>query len=323
MFEMTVFDSLYDVKTDKTFSKDDWPDFKRFLQELSKLPYTKKVAPLVSPAIYRKGTTRANKNVVAWGGWAALDIDSHPFRTVDEIRDYMVANHSEKAHVCYSTASSSMEKPKFRLVFPLTEWIEDPRKIQMFWLSLNKEFADIADKQTKDQSRMYFIPARYSESNNNFFWSIDGDFLNPDSMIVKHRTEASFGNTEGSSFLDMLPERMREEIAAHRERQLKANGRRYSWTGYRDCPFVRDESVRTYKEIVFSHSEGRYRGLYQLMVSIANGAIARGYPITASEIKDLVLEIDTDTDGYYKNRKIDKESERAILWVYSKSGATS
>lgn len=315
-FEMTVFESLYDVKTERRIRKNSWNEFVKFLQDLSGLSYTKKTAPLISPAVYKDGTTRSNKNVSAWAGWAALDIDAHPFDNIGAVKWWMNEFHSEKTYLCYSTASSSQVKPKFRLVFPLTEWIDDSRKIQRFWMALNKEFAEIADQQTKDQSRMYFIPAQYTESDNNFFWSVKKNAINPDALIRKHNMESLQINS-GTSFLDMLPEKMREEIISYREQQLKSSGKRYSWTDYRDCPFVKEEPLRNYREIALTGQEGRYRSLYNLMVSIAGAAIMREYAITAHEIKDLVLEIDSDVDSFYKNRKILPECERAIAFVYT------
>lgn len=313
---MTVFESLYDVKTERRIRKNSWNEFVKFLQDLSGLSYTKKTAPLISPAVYNDGTTRSNKNVSAWAGWAALDIDAHPFDNIGAVKWWMNQFHSEKTYLCYSTASSSQVKPKFRLVFPLTEWIDDSRKIQRFWMALNKEFAEIADQQTKDQSRMYFIPAQYAESDNNFFWSVKKNAINPDDLIRKHNMESLQINS-GTSFLDMLPEKMKEEIISYREQQLKSSGKKYTWTDYRDCPFVKEEPLRNYREIALTGQEGRYRSLYNLMVSIARAAIMREYAITAHEIKDLVLEIDADVDFFYKNRKILPECERAIAFVYT------
>ena len=313
---MTVFESLYDVKTERRIRKNSWNEFVKFLQDLSGLSYTKKTAPLISPAVYKDGTTRSNKNVSAWAGWAALDIDAHPFDNIGAVKWWMNEFHSEKTYLCYSTASSSQVKPKFRLVFPLTEWIDDSRKIQRFWMALNKEFAEIADQQTKDQSRMYFIPAQYTESDNNFFWSVKKNAINPDDLIRKHNMESLQINS-GTSFLDMLPEKMKEEIISYREQQLKSSGKKYTWTDYRDCPFVKEELLRNYREIALTGQEGRYRSLYNLMVSIAGAAIMREYAITAHEIKDLVLEIDSDVDSFYKNRKILPECERAIAFVYT------
>ena len=129
------------------------------LSESTKYP-TKKDAPLISPAIYQPDTTRANDNVVAWGGFGILDIDDYK----GELKD-IESQYDKYRYVCYSTASSTVETPKFRLVFPLTTNV-DKEDIKHFWFALNKEIGDIADAQTKDLSRMYYVPAKYKNSFN-------------------------------------------------------------------------------------------------------------------------------------------------------------
>lgn len=320
-FEITIFDSKYDNRTNKKISKRNWSQFKNFFKKLSELKYTKSTAPLISPAIYKKGSTRSNTNVISWGGWAALDIDSHSFNNTKEIGEYMSNNHEEKSYICYSTPSSSIDKPRFRLVFPLSSWVHGVQTVQKFWFSLNKEFSGMVDEQTKDASRMYYVPATYLESTNNFFWIQNGNPIDPNSLIEKHGAEDFFVPSMGNgSFLDMLPEGMKEEVVKFRKRQIHNDGKYFAWTNYKDCPFVKREQLARYKEIVFTRSEGRYRGLYQLMVSIAGSAVSRGYPITSKELIDLILEIDMDIDGYYKNRKISVEVERALAFVYSTGG---
>ena len=65
-------------------------------------------------------------------------------------------HYEQYRYFCYSTASSSLTNPKFRLVFPLTQWV-NKEDIKHFWFALNKEIGDIADAQTKDLSRMYYV----------------------------------------------------------------------------------------------------------------------------------------------------------------------
>lgn len=324
-FHITVFDSLYDTNTAKTITKRNWCKFRQFLSELAEIEYTKQTAPLISPAVYEEGTTRSNANVVAWGGWCAIDVDTHPFSSMNEIEQYLLENHSEKQYICYSTASSTINKPKFRLVFPLTHWITKRETIQKFWWSLNKEFGGLVDKQTKDVSRMYFVPASYKESDNNFFfWHNEGASINPDKLIFAHGANELFITASAStSFIDMLPEKMKQSVIDYRKQQLESNGKYYSWTSYRDCPFVNKERVNEYRGIVMRGDEGRYRGLYQLMVSIAASAIKKHYPIQPNEVCDLVLEIDGAIDGLYQRRKIQPESERAIAFVYRTGGEIS
>ena len=315
-FIATIFRSKKDTATERTIEKRSWSKFVKFLSDLSELEYTKQTAPLISPAIYKPGTTRSNANVEAWAGWCAIDIDKHPFKTRTDIESYMKKSHKDKGYVCYSTARSSKEHPKFRLIFQLDEWIKERQTIQKFWFSLNKELNEFVDKQTKDVSRMFYIPAKYTESTNSFFWSVEGNPISPFYLIKKHKADEFFAPSGGSSFLDLIPEKMKESVINYRQNQLKANGKYYSWTSYKDCPFVKKESIEEYRSIVLTQADGRYRHLYQLMVSIAAVAVLKQYPITSGEVQDLVLQIDNDIDGYYKTRKIHVEAERAIAFVY-------
>jgi len=319
-FHITIFDSIYDNKIDKIIQKRNWKQFANFLENLSELVYTKQTAPLISPAVYKTNTRRLNENVEAWGHWAAIDVDSHPFKSKNEIYEYLEKTRPNQAYICYSTASSKKDKPKFRLIFPLNDWLYGSEQIQKFWYSLNKELGDIVDKQTKDVSRMFYIPASYKESENSFFWMRNGDFLIPDELIKKHDADNMFIMSQKSSFLDMIPEKMRESIVQHRKQQLKSEGKYYNWSSWKDCPFVSKKSVNEYREIVWTDAPGRYKGLYQLMLSISALAIKKQYPISSHELKQLIIEIDDDIDGYYrkKGRRIDPEIERAIAWVYSK-----
>ena len=60
---------------------ENWQQFSELLHDLSKQPLKgKKDAQLISPAVYVPDTTRANKNVDNWAGWAAIDVDDHAFK---------------------------------------------------------------------------------------------------------------------------------------------------------------------------------------------------------------------------------------------------
>ena len=96
--------------------------------------YSKKSeAPLISPATYIPDTTRANDNVVSWGGFGILDVDDF----VGDLNE--IEKHYEQyRYFCYSTASSSVDNPKFRLVFPLTHWVEKENINTFGLLSIKK-----------------------------------------------------------------------------------------------------------------------------------------------------------------------------------------
>ena len=135
MVSLTIFDSIYDNKTTKRVDYNSFDDFEKVLYKLAgSEKYQKKAdAPLISPAVYQAETTRANANVVEWGGFGIVDVDDYE-GSIEDIHE----KYSKYKYVCYSTASSTKEHPKFRLVFPLTSSVPAD-KIKHFWFALNKE----------------------------------------------------------------------------------------------------------------------------------------------------------------------------------------
>ena len=298
---LTIFDSIYDNSTSKRVDYKDFDQFEQILYKLAneKTFKQKKDAPLISPATYVENSKRANANVVAWGGFGIVDVDDY----VGDIED-IHKQYEDYRYVCYSTASSTKENPKFRLVFPLTKWVES-EQIKHFWYALNKEIGDIADAQTKDLSRMYYIPATY-QGAYNFIFSHDGKVMNPDELMEKHRYIST-----NDSFFDRLPEAIRNGLIEHRKQQL--NNTDFSWSGYRDCPFVNKRQVEEYKQL---SGTGWYYKMYQIMISIASNAMKRGYPITAQEIAYICRDLDNDTGGWYGKRDLTKEADRAIEYIF-------
>ena len=301
MVSLTIFDSIYDNKTVKRVDYNSFDDFEKVLYKLAESDkYQKKAdAPLISPAIYQVGTTRANANVTGWGGFGIVDVDDYE-GSIEDIHE----KYSEYKYVCYSTASSTKEHPKFRLVFPLTEYVEAD-KIKHFWFALNKEIGDIADAQTKDLSRMYYVPSRYKGSYN-FIFSHDGVTMDPNKLMEQHRYVVP-----NESFFDKLPDAIKEGLIQHRKERL--NNTDFSWTGYKDCPFVNQKQISDYKSITGS---GWYLQMYKIMVSTAGNAMQRGYPISAKEIAWICSDLDNETGGWYGKRDMVKEAERAIEFVF-------
>ena len=73
---LTLFNNIFDNKTNKRIDLEDFDSFERVLYDLSKMPRKdKKDAELMSPAIYMDNTTRKNDNVIEWRGWCAVDVD--------------------------------------------------------------------------------------------------------------------------------------------------------------------------------------------------------------------------------------------------------
>lgn len=302
----TIFKSLFDNKTQGRFDLANFDAFERVLYELSEVKRKdKKDASLMSPATYLPDTTRKNDNVVEWGRWCCVDIDD--YTPEGKLEDDLLNRFGTYRFVCYSTASSTIDQPKFRLVFPLTTTV-DRDKIKHFWFALNTELGDLADKQTKDLSRMYYIPATYAGAHNFIFSNKDGDDIDPAELMFKHEYHQK---SNLNNFFDRLPEAIQEQIIEHRKSKL--DNTNINWTSYRDCPFFPKKLEAEYRLI---NNTGWYHKMYQIMVAIAGNAIKRDYPITAAEISKMCRELDMETGNWYESRPLDKEADRALEYVY-------
>ena len=278
-YSLTIFKSIFHNKTNNRLDLSDWASFERMLYKLSKRPGKKAkkgerptddVSPLISPAVYTPDSTRANNNVIEWAGWAALDVDNCEVSLEEALKPYR-----QYYFVCYSTASSTVEKPKFRLVFPLTNAVPN-KDIRHFWYALNKHFNSMGDEQTKDLSRMYYVPAQYPNAHN-FIFTNTGKFIDPHELMALH----PYVQRSAQSILDALPEDMRKEL--FEQRKAAMTNRDVRWVSYSDCPFVNRKLIDEYKRMARVDGSGRYRMIYKIMSSIACNAIKRKYPITAKQ----------------------------------------
>jgi len=305
MIKLTIFKSIFDNKTHRQMEINSFDDFEKFLYDLSeKSVASKKDAVLISPAIYLPNTTRSNDNVMSWSGWCCVDVDD--YESNGELKDDLINRFSDYRFICYSTASSTRTSPKFRLVFPLTSSVKRD-KIKPFWYGLQSELGELGDKQTKDLSRMYYIPATYDNAFN-FIFSNTGDIINPNDIIKKYPMPEK---ANLNSFFDRLPEALKKEVIKHRKN--KFDNENIHWNSYRDCPFWPRNLATEYQSI---SKTGWYHKMYQIMVGIAGNAVKSKYPISVDEITTLCREFDTDTGNWYKNRPINKEADRALEYVY-------
>jgi hypothetical protein len=301
-YALTKFDSQFDNKTTKTMEFESWGNFVSLLEGLSKKPLaSKRDAPLISPAVYQEGTTRANRNVKEWAHWACVDVDDYE-GTIDGLLD-LYDNHN----ICiYSTASSLPEKVKCRIVFDLDRRVSES-ELRQFWYALNRSLGDLGDDQTKDSSRMYYIPASYAGAHN-YFHTRSGNALNVSRLIAEHPYIEKTGNT----FLDSLPDEMRKQVLEHRKSKL--TNTTVEWSNYHDCPFVSNRMVSEYRVIT---GEGWYRQLFKIMIATASNAVRAKYPISAQEIAKICKEIDQETGGWYDNRPLEREAQSAIEWAFN------
>ena len=304
-YALTIFKSIFDNKTHRSMRFSNWDKFEELLYALSGQPGYKpkkgemtQGSALISPAMFKKDDLRRNANVIGWGGWAALDVDDYDTSFEDAIEVF-----KKNRFVCYSSSSSTKEHPKFRIILPLTKPILAD-KIRHFWYALNKEFASLGDPQTKDLSRMYYVPAQYPNSYQFIFSHKDAPMIDPDELMSRH-AYVSAVNKMGMS--NKFPEAIQKKIDEYRKTQLTNTS--YRWTSYRDCPFVNRKIVAEYHAI---QETGWYAKMYAMMMSIASTAMRKGYPITSNEVALLCREIDNETGGWYRNRPLEVEADRAI-----------
>lgn len=322
-YSLTAFSSIFDNKTHRQLHHEKWEDFEALLYKMATLPGYKlkkgerrapkgmKASPLITPATYTEGATRSNDNVIEWAGWAAVDVDDHKFE--GDLKKELHAKYGNYYYVCYSTSSSTNEHPKFRLVFPLKYNVKRDG-IKHFWYALNKELDELGDQQTKDLSRMYYVPADYPGANN-FIFTNAGEFINPSALMDKHPYVVQ--QTAAQTFLERLPPEVQKKVVSHREEQLKAHANyNFEWTSYSDCPFVNKKLLRDYNAIAYADGSGRYSMIYKLMTSIACNAVKSRYPITSAQIAELIRQLDRDTANIYKKRPLQTEAERALEYAY-------
>ncbi len=306
MIKGTLFESLFDTKTDKQISLPDFEHFEQVLYNLAKKPRkSKKDAELISPAIFKPDSTRKNDNVISWAGWAAVDVDDIEIDR-NNIEHELRNRFGHWTYICYSTASSTDAVPKFRLVFQLSGAVTQDR-IRHFWYALNSELDDIGDKQTKDFARMYYIPASYSNANN-FFFTNNAEPLDVDYVLARWPYDSK---RDAKDFMDRLPPAWREQIIEYRKGKLDNTS--YAWSGYQDCPFWPKKLAVEYMTI---SSSGWYRQMYRIMIAIAGKAVERGYPITATQIVELCRQFDIETGNWYENRPMEVEANNALEYAY-------
>ena len=305
MYSVTIFKNIYDNKTHRSVQYESWADFVHSFKNMSGKPGSKgghNSSPLISPAVYIKNSTRSNRNVMYWSNWVAVDVDDfHVEGNVEKHVRKLCAGYS---FVCYSTASSKDSFPKFRLVFPLSSRIEH-KHIRHFWFALNSEIEGMADKQTKDLARMFYVPAKYPDAYN-FFFTGEGEEIEPKKLMNKWKFEDKLG----SSFIDRLDDDIKERIISWRKNVANAS---ISWTSYKDCPFFPKKMAEEYRTIA---QTGWYHKMYQIMIATAGNAIKNNYPISAAEIAQMCKELDRETGNWYENRPLELEADGAIEYVY-------
>ena len=100
-YSLTLFKSIFDNKTQKRMDFTSYYQFENLLFELAQQKRKdKKSAPLISPAVYKENTTRANANVIGWAGWCAVDVDD--LKVEGNLEKELLDRYGTWNHVIYS-----------------------------------------------------------------------------------------------------------------------------------------------------------------------------------------------------------------------------
>lgn len=305
MYSLTIFKNVFDNKTMRRMDFDSFSELESLLFALSKKKGKKggrDSSPLISPAVFKSSTTRANDNVLGWGSWCCIDVDDFT-GTVSSVLEPL----NQYYYICYSTASSRKDKPKFRVVFPLTDMVPASR-IKEFWHAINNLALGVVDAQTKDLCRMYYVPAQYPNADN-FIFKNEGEFINPFELMKQFPSHIG---SRKKKFIDTLPKPIQKEVINYRKNQLDNI---VTWKSYHDCKFFPKKLGEEYIANAGVENGGNFFRLYRIMIAIAGNAIKENYPITSMEITELCRELDDNCGSIYKSRNIEQEAEHALNYA--------
>lgn len=266
--------------------------------------------PLISPAAYAEDSVRANENVLCYGGWFAIDADTGTV-PVEEIVEYLRA--LEINFVVYTTTSSKPEHHKYRVVFELDRDVSKD-EVRQFWHGASIYFGGISDPQTKDPSRMFYVPRSWIGAHQAFEFEVDGKAVNVDEVI------ALAPEPEPIQPIVPITPRAVKQIDRIRE-MIMRQGRVAGPTGGKSIPssatlysspVVNTKFVETYCTL----PKGEHHvGLFSFMYSVACRALVLGYEIDANHLIDYAKQLDNIAPiktNKARWSRIRSEAERAL-----------
>lgn len=284
-----------------------WDDFVSLLADWSTDPrpatdHEKKFnTPLVSPAVYEDGAIRRNDNVVAWGGWFALDVDESGV-TVDEAKAICEAIPTD--YVIYTTTKSKVGAERYRVFFPLDREVQ-PDEMRQVWAGAYEFFGRISDIQTKDRSRIFNVPALWEGSDARFEFRSEGDAISVAELLNRAPPEPV------ATPIVIAPTKL-----ATIKRALDGKGKKI---GVGDCLFNSKVVHSSFTEEYLNLPKGAHHGgLYTFMAKVASRALYLGFEITPEDLVSYAKQL--DGLSYVKTNKqrwtrISGEARSALDWA--------
>lgn len=301
--EFSYFSYFYDNKPKRCVAEG-WNAFVENMRAISvvkgfKPPagdYESDSSGLISPAIYSEdGVSRSNENVVGWD-IVCMDID-------DGIKDInQVLNHFSKySYIVYSSPNCTKDKLKLRVVIPLKSRAE--RKVlKQIWFGLNEWCGGIIDKQTKDYSRLFYVPAQYTNRGDDythFFLTNDGISLDWEALIERFPSPPE---------KDLF--KIKDPLLGLK-RKIFQNAKGIPSMNITDpnCPFVKQWMREKY---ALTPVGAHHRAIYIFALQCCHNAESIEYPLSHEELVDMMRQLDDLDGGYYDDKKLQDSAKDAL-----------
>ncbi len=291
--QFSWFDGFYSNTAQKC-EVNGWNEFVSTMQAMSTVSGYKpsmgdyeRTQPLISPAIYGDNTKRINDNVVGWD-MVMMDIDDG----IDNL-ERVVSHFNAFEYIIYSTANCTREKLKIRVCIPLNK--NAPKKsLHGIWFALNEWCSGILDKQTKDKSRMHYIPAMYTNKGsdyNHIFLVNKGITLDWEALCSKFPAPP-----EKDKFKVVNPLRdLKRKVFLSNNTQPSTN------IQDANCPFVYQKMIDEYR---LTPAGGHHGAIYKFMVKMCYNAQKINYAISVDELADMAKQVDDLDGGFYDEKKL-------------------
>lgn len=281
----------------------DWAGFIELLGEqaaVERRPADKTLTPLISPALYPEGATRANANVAMLASWLAMDVDHNGVR-VDDLIEYLEALPLD--YVIHTTSSHQPGHECFRVIVRLDREVY-PSEASQLWAGAFEFFGGITDVQTKDPARAFYVPGAWVGTDARFHARAEGDALSVDHLISMAPPPPPPPPPVPVSKAEMA--RIRRALAGKGKALTSSDSLLSS-------PVVSATSIDRYLGL----PKGQHHvGLFQFMAAVAARSIFLGYSITAADIANYSRQL--NAMSFVKtaaNRRYDEEAARALQWA--------
>lgn len=304
--EFSYFNNFFDNKPQRCFMNS-WEDFVCHMKAISDVSGYKPLAGeydavssgLISPAIYAEdGMDRNNKNVTGWD-IVCMDID-------DGIKNLeQVTNHfAPFSYIIYSSPNCTNEHLKLRVVIPLKSRA-NKEHLKQVWFAMNEWCGGIIDAQTKDYSRLFYVPARYTnkgELYNHIFITNDGITLDWETLMERYPSPP-----EQDLFKIVNP-----LLNLKRSIYQNAKGNPSCDIDDPDCPFVNKWMREQY---ALTPAGGHHKAIYVYMLQCCGNAERIDYPLSLEELVYMARQLDDADGGYYDDKKLTDSAKDALEYT--------